>query len=65
MKLIINGEDIQLDVKTLDEVVKHYELEQNLVVTEVDGTIIDRTNWSETELKDGMRIELVHFVGGG
>ncbi|WP_026674724.1 sulfur carrier protein ThiS [Alkalihalobacterium bogoriense] len=65
MKLIINGEDMQLDVKTLDEVVKHYGLEQNLVVTEVDGTIIDRTNWSETELKDGMKIELVHFVGGG
>lgn len=65
MNLVINGEQKQLDAKTLEDVVKHFGLESELVVTEVDGEIIDRDHWSETEVKDGMNIELVHFVGGG
>ncbi|WP_332632095.1 sulfur carrier protein ThiS [Halalkalibacter flavus] len=65
MRLIINGEEHHVDVSSLEEVVSHFELEPHLVVTEVDGNIIERTNWSGTELKEGMRIELVQFVGGG
>lgn len=65
VELIINGEKVSLDVRTLDEVVKHFGLEQNLVVTEVDGEIIDRSEWENKSIKPGMKIELVHFVGGG
>ncbi|MCL7747177.1 sulfur carrier protein ThiS [Halalkalibacter alkaliphilus] len=65
MRLIINGEEHHVDVSNLEEVVSHFELEPHLVVTEVDGKIIERTNWSGIELKEGMRIELVQFVGGG
>lgn len=65
MELMINGESVQLDVKTLEDVVNHYELQKGLVVTEVDGKIIDRSEWSNTEVMSGMKIELVHFVGGG
>ncbi|MBU8905739.1 sulfur carrier protein ThiS [Desertibacillus haloalkaliphilus] len=65
MLLYINGEEKQLDVSKLDEVVKHYQLEGNLVVTEINGEIVDREDWEDTELKEGMKIELVHFVGGG
>ncbi|WP_096201248.1 sulfur carrier protein ThiS [Bacillus sp. FJAT-45350] len=65
MELIINGEVENIDVTTLDEVVKHYGLEQNLVVTEVNGSIIDRSQWESTSVEPGMKIELVHFVGGG
>ncbi|MFP3359750.1 sulfur carrier protein ThiS [Planococcus sp. SIMBA_143] len=36
-----------------------------MVVTEIDGTIIDRSNWKDINVQDGMKIELVHFVGGG
>lgn len=64
--LRINGEEEHFDhVKTLLDVVAHYKLENNLVVAEVDGKVIDRERWSETSIKDGMSIELVHFVGGG
>ncbi|MCK0471503.1 sulfur carrier protein ThiS [Halalkalibacter sp. APA_J-10(15)] len=65
MQLLINGEEHQLNVGTLDEVVAHFELESQLVVTEVDGEIIDRSNWTTTAIKEGMKIELVQFVGGG
>ncbi|MGO4887155.1 sulfur carrier protein ThiS [Anaerobacillus sp. MEB173] len=65
MNIIVNGEKKQIDVKTLEDVVKHFGLEKNLVVTEVNGEIIERDQWTTTEVTEGMKIELVHFVGGG
>lgn len=66
MELIINGKKETLtNVRTLEDVVAHFNLQKGLVVTEVDGEIIDRTKWSTTEISSGMKIELVHFVGGG
>ncbi len=65
MKLHINGETYNLDVTTMEDVIEHFQLQSGLVATEVDGTIIDRSKWSETYLNDGVKIELVQFVGGG
>lgn len=65
MRLFINGEEHNLEAKTLSDVVLHFELEPSLVVTEVDGEIIDRSDWTETGLQENMKIELVQFVGGG
>lgn len=65
MRLFINGEEHHLDVVTLADVVAHFDLEPHLVVTEVNGTIIDRADWTETGLAEEMKIELVQFVGGG
>ncbi|MBN8208268.1 sulfur carrier protein ThiS [Bacillus sp. NTK071] len=65
MKLLINGETYHLDVLTLKDVVMYFGLQEGLVVTEIDGTIIDRSKWMDIKVEDGMKIELVHFVGGG
>jgi len=35
------------------------------VAVELDRVIIKAPRWPETTLKDGARIEIVHFVGGG
>ncbi|BAB05151.1 sulfur carrier protein ThiS [Halalkalibacterium halodurans] len=65
MNVIVNGEVATIKANTLAELVSHYELDDQLVVTEVDGEIIDREQWTHFELTEGQRIELVHFVGGG
>jgi thiamine-phosphate pyrophosphorylase len=65
MKIEVNGKDTELDIHTLDQLVKHYNLKEEHVVAEVDGEIVDRTGWKAYELKPGAKIELVHFVGGG
>ncbi|TSB46703.1 sulfur carrier protein ThiS [Alkalicoccobacillus porphyridii] len=65
MKLLVNGEQSSVDVKTLYELVEQYKINQQLVVTEVDGLIIGQEERTQFELKEGMKIELVHFVGGG
>lgn len=65
MNLVVNGKNYDLDVETLADVVSHFQVDPRLIVTEVDGDIIDETKWKETKMTDGMTIELVHFVGGG
>lgn len=63
--LKINGEEKTIEAKKVSDVVAHYGLEKNLVVVELNGQIIERDDWEATAVKDGMKIELVHFVGGG
>ena len=65
MKLLINGEQTSIEVKTLHELVEQYNIDQQLVVTEVDSLIIGQEERQHFELKEDMKIELVHFVGGG
>ncbi|WP_227934995.1 sulfur carrier protein ThiS [Alkalihalobacillus deserti] len=65
MRLVINGEEHEIEISNLTEVITHFGLDPDLVVTEVDGVIIERRSWEETKLNDGMKIELVQFVGGG
>jgi thiamine biosynthesis protein ThiS len=35
------------------------------VAVELNRDIVPRERWPETQLKDGDRLEVVHFVGGG
>lgn len=66
MTITVNGEKQKLHgITNVSELVSHYRLQDKLVVVEIDGTVIERENWEETQLRDGMTIELVHFVGGG
>lgn len=65
IRLHINGREEELDVRTLEQLVQHYELKAEHVVAEVNGEIVERSEWPSYELEAGMRIELVHFVGGG
>jgi len=50
---------------TLSELLKLLQIHQATVVAEVDGRIIPRTAFGQTELKENAVIELVRFVGGG
>jgi thiamine biosynthesis protein ThiS len=65
VKLNVNGKEVEVDLLCLDQLVAHYNLKEEHVVAEVDGEIVDRSRWSDYELKSGSTIELVHFVGGG
>ena len=65
MELVINGERKVLDVGTVYEVIDHYGLSNKTIVAEVDGVVLDKEQWASTAIKQGMKIELVHFVGGG
>jgi sulfur carrier protein len=54
-----------LEVGTILELVEHYGLTGKPVMVEADGQVIASEQWASTAVQPNMRIELVHFVGGG
>ncbi|MGN1206458.1 MAG: sulfur carrier protein ThiS [Eubacterium sp.] len=62
----INGvEKTQYDGKTLEDVLAGEGYEKNRIAMEVNEEIIPKANYGEVFLKDGDRVEIVSFVGGG
>ncbi|SDC10140.1 sulfur carrier protein ThiS [Shouchella lonarensis] len=64
-QITVNGKGYTLDVPSVAALVAYFSLVAEHVVAEVDGAIVARESWDDTTIEDGMRIELVHFVGGG
>jgi sulfur carrier protein len=46
-------------------VVEALGLKADRIAVELNGEIAPRTAWAERAVKDGDRLEIVHFVGGG
>lgn len=66
MKIILNGEDRQLDdVCTLAQLVEQLGMKADRVAVERNRNIVPRADWPNTRLAEGDRLEIVHFVGGG
>ena len=67
MNLQINGEERRFDLSppTLAQLVEALGMKSDRVAVELNRQIIPRNLWPETNLKEGDRLEIVHFVGGG
>jgi sulfur carrier protein len=70
MKLHINGEehtftDPDRTDFTLTALVESLNMKSDRVAIELNREIAPRNSWHQTLLKDGDRLEIVHFVGGG
>ena len=69
LHLIVNGVPRTLDglasPSPLTSVLERLEMRPDRVAVELNSEIAPRTQWPELEIKDGDRVEIVHFVGGG
>ncbi|WP_270171160.1 sulfur carrier protein ThiS [Paenibacillus sp. SYP-B4298] len=66
MELIINGQPRQLEqVQHVEDVVRELGLLGKPLVAEVEGKVLTAQQWASVPVQPGMKIELVHFVGGG
>ena len=66
MKVVINGEDRSFDSPlTLAGLVQALGMKTDRVAVELNRDIVPRDQWERTQLADGDRLEIVHFVGGG
>lgn len=66
--LKINGSDRQFAdglPQTLTELLEQLGINQATVVAEIDGKIVERRDFAQTQLSNGQTVELVRFVGGG
>ncbi len=67
MNLVINGKDyddmpVGMTVATLLE---HLQLPSKKVAIERNLEIVPKSTFKDTELSDGDRLEIIHFIGGG
>jgi len=66
MTLHINGEQHDLsDSLTIAALVAQLGMKPDRVAVELNLEIVPRAGWETTTLKDGDKLEVVHFVGGG
>jgi sulfur carrier protein len=66
MTLHINGQPREFtDGLTLSALVVQLGFKSDRLAIELNRDIVSRAQWDTTALKDGDRLEIVHFVGGG
>ena len=66
MKLQVNGEERDLPAAlTLSALLEQLGMRADRVAVELNREIVARERWPATELREGDRLEIVHFVGGG
>jgi sulfur carrier protein len=66
MNLIINGENKTFDNDiTLQNILNKLKIEKKVMALAVNMQIIKRKNWNKYIPKDGDKLELLQFVGGG
>ena len=66
MNVIINGESRQCPSPlTLTVLLEQLSLKPDRVAVELNRAIVTRDLWSQTQLAENDRLEIVHFVGGG
>jgi sulfur carrier protein len=69
MKLILNGQRREFEEltegTTLSRLIAALELKGDRVAVELNGAIAARQAWESVVLRDGDKLEIVQFVGGG
>jgi thiamine biosynthesis protein ThiS len=66
LRVQINGETRELvGGLTLIDLIRDLSLAPERVAIELNHQVMRRSEWSQTILRDGDRIEIIHFVGGG
>jgi thiamine biosynthesis protein ThiS len=66
LRVELNGESKELtDGATLLSLIEQLSLAPERVAVELNRDVVRRAEWPTTQLSDGDRVEIVHFVGGG
>lgn len=61
----INGEFLEKDGKTVSEMLDDMDINDQRVAVEINEEIVPKAEYGVTVLKDGDKVEVVRFVGGG
>lgn len=66
MKLIINGETKEFEgTNSLQDILNELKLDGKVMAAAVNMEIVKQDKWSSFKPKDGDKLELLDFVGGG
>ena len=68
MQLTINGEEKQIDVgvATVSALLAFEKVESpEMVSVQINGNIVDRKRYGETNVSPGDEVDFLYFMGGG
>ncbi len=66
MNIIVNGEELTLNSDTtIEELLQKLKIKDKVMAVAVNMNIIKKDDWKNYKIKEGDKIELLHFVGGG
>ncbi len=66
LKVILNGKEEQVEAgTTVYGLVKLKGFNPDTVIVEFNNELVKQENWDVTVLKNGDRLEILRFVGGG
>lgn len=65
VEIRFNGEAKQVSGSTVQHLLEELGLQGRRVAVELNREIVSRSAYSDTMLKNGDAVEIVHFVGGG
>lgn len=66
MKIVVNGEEKMFeDGTTLAVIIEKLGIADKVMAAAVNMEVVKKDGWSSFIPKDGDKIELLHFVGGG
>ena len=66
--LKINGQEKAFEKgvpETLSKLLDNLKIDAATVVAEINGQIVERKDFAQTNLTEGQSVELIRFVGGG
>ena len=67
MKLIVNGEQVKTEANTLEQLLRTFELEdaEKGVAVAVNDAVVTKDKWSDYQLSEEDRIEIIRATQGG
>ncbi|WP_300365553.1 sulfur carrier protein ThiS [Hydrogenimonas sp.] len=66
MRVIVNGEEKQFeDGITLAKLIEELGIAEKVMAAAVNMEVVKKDQWDRFVPKEGDKIELLHFVGGG
>ena len=67
MKLVVNGNDVDVSdgINVSQLLIERKVKMPDMVSVELNETVLQRTEFETTRLREGDRVELLYFMGGG
>ncbi len=66
MKIVVNGEEKNFENGlSLAEIIERLGIADKVMAAAVNMEVVKKDQWSSFKPKEGDKIELLHFVGGG
>lgn len=67
MSIQLNGRQhaLSADIRNIAQLLSSFSLENRIVIVELNNEIIDKSAYADQPIRDGDKVELIHFVGGG